>query len=101
MSTVNVSVTTKKQLVPSAQAAAMVATVRYQLMQNDVVKAAVSGPLTGIGTFSGVVDGTYIVTASRVTNTGVVVGDVATSEPFVVLATTEVDVPDVINVAVA
>jgi hypothetical protein len=98
MATVNVSITLKQQAVPVNPPAS--STIRYQLKSGDTVvgQSDVGLPATG-ATFSNVVDGTYTVTAQRLNNLNTPIGDSATAEPFTVVNTVDVDVPDIVSIA--
>lgn len=98
MATVNVSITLKSQAVPVYPPAA--STIRYLLLQGQSIagQADVSLPDT-TASFPNVSDGEYTVKALRLTNVGTPIGDSATSQPFTVVNTTNIDVPDLVSVA--
>lgn len=99
MSTVNFSITLKKQSVPANPAAS--ANVRYQLMQGATVKDTKTvGLPTVSGSFLNVADGDYTIVAQRMSMLNQPIGDSITSAPFTVVNMTEIDVPDAMNVAV-
>jgi len=99
MAIVNVTITTKKQLVPSA-GFSLSASVRHTLQQDGVVKFTTTAPVGGTATFSVVPDGTYTAHATRINLQNAPIGDEAVSQPFTVVNTTEIDVPDVVTVAI-
>jgi hypothetical protein len=98
MSTVNVSITTKKQTVPAIPAPS--GSFRYSLKNtaNVVIQSAVSGVTAS---FPGVSDGTYTVTAQALSSENTLLGDPASSAAFTVSNTVEADVPDVVSVTIA
>lgn len=97
MATVNVSITLKKQTVPADPPAS--STIRYQLRQGSTVVDQQDAGLPGVSvSFSNVADGTYTVSAQRLNNLIAPIGDAAVSDPFIVVNTTEIDVPDVLAV---
>jgi hypothetical protein len=99
MSTVSVSITLKSQSVPANPPATP--TIRYQLRQDGVPVDQVDVGLPATeASFLNVQDGTYTVTAQRLNNLNTPVGDSATSDPFTVVNTTEIDVPDIVSVTI-
>lgn len=98
MATVSVTITTKKQLVPSA-GLTLSASVKHQLKQDGVVKFTTTAALGAAASFPSVPDGTYTAHAFRMNLQGNPVGDEAVSAPFDVVNTTEIDVPDLVTVA--
>lgn len=98
MSTVNVSITLKQQSVPANPPAA--STIRYQLLKDGALVDHAFVALPDVqATFLNVADGTYTVMAQRLNNLNTPVGDAATSAPFDVVNTTNIDVPDIVSVA--
>lgn len=92
MTTVSVTITTKKQTVPASPAAS--ANMRYQLMQGATVLDTKTVGLPALtATFSGVADGEYTVVVQRMSMLNQPIGDSMTSGPFTVVNTTEIDVP--------
>ena len=97
MATVNVNFSTKKQTVPATTDVSN--RVNVLLMQGATVRAIkdVFLPATSVS-FDGVSDGTYTIKAQRASSVGGPVGDPSESEPFDVVNTVDIDVPDVVTV---
>lgn len=100
MATVSVTLTTKKQNVPSLPAASN--TLQVKLMQGSVQKNVANVQLPQLNvTFNGVADGDYTVIAQRLNMQSQPIGDAATSATFSVVNTTDIDVPDTVQVSVS
>lgn len=98
MATVNVSITLKQQSVPANPPAS--STIRYQLVKEGALVDQADVGLPAVqATFPNVGDGTYTVKAQRLNNENTPIGASATSAPFDVVNTTNIDVPDVVSVA--
>lgn len=99
MATVSISVTLKKQAVPVNPPAST--TLRFQLLQNGSVVRQADMALPAVAaSFQNVPDGIYTAAVHRLDNTISPIGNVASSEPFTVVNTTEIDVPDLVSVAI-
>jgi hypothetical protein len=98
MATVAVSLTLRKQSVPASPAAS--GNIKCYLKQGETVlqtvTALVSAPQC---TFPSVADGDYTVAAQRMSMSNTPLGDLAVSAPFTVVNMAEIDVPDVVSVA--
>lgn len=95
MSTVNVSITTKKQSVPASPVASGV--MVYALLKDGVQVAGAQGGLST--SFANVADGTYSVKVQAKAMDGSPLGASAMSDPFTVVNMVDADVPDVVSVA--
>lgn len=99
MATVNVSITLKTQAVPVNPPAA--STIRYKLLQSGTPVGQVDVGLPAVNaTFNNVADGTYTVSAQRLNNLNTPIGASAESQPFTVVNTTDIQVPDVVSVTI-
>jgi hypothetical protein len=98
MATVSVTFTLKKQSVPASPAAS--GNIKCYLKQADTVlqtvTALVSAPQCS---FPNVADGDYTVAAQRMSMSNTPLGDMAVSSPFTVVNMAQVDVPDIVSVA--
>lgn len=98
MATVNVSITLKQQTVPVDPPATAV--IRYQLLKDGALVDHAFIALPDVqATFLNVAGGSYTVMAQRLNNENTPIGDSATSAPFTVVNTTNIDVPDIVSVA--
>lgn len=100
MATVTVTLTTKKQNVPSLPAASN--TILAKLMQGGTQKAVANIVLPSLSvSFNNVADGDYIVIAQRLNAQSQPIGDSAMSDLFTVANTVDIDVPGAVGVSVA
>lgn len=98
MATVNVTFTTKKLTVPATVNPQIIA---MKLLKNGVTQAGFNVPANATGgSFPDVPDGTYTTSAQALSNQGEPMGTPSESDPFTVVNTHEVDVPDVVTVTV-
>lgn len=97
MTTVNVTIATKKQSVPASPAAS--GNIRYQLLQGStVVDTKLVGLPTLTASFANVADGDYTIIAQRMSMANQPIGDASTSAVFTVVNMTSIDVPDTLSV---
>lgn len=97
MPNVSVNFTTKKQTVPAA--AGVSRSFQVSLMNGDQVVSSTKVTLPASSAlFPPPPDGTYVAKAQPLTTDNQPFGDPAVSEPFTVVNTVEVDVPDIVTV---